>query len=34
VTFNNRYRYARGDKPFSQRRACLSRPDDDGIEML
>jgi hypothetical protein len=34
VTFSDRDRHARGDKPFSQRRACLTGPDDDGIEML
>jgi hypothetical protein len=33
VAFNNGDRHAGGRKPRSQRRACLARPNDDGIEM-
>ena len=33
VAFNNGNSHARGRKPRSQRRACLARPDDDGVEV-
>ena len=34
VAFDDGDRLARGRKPRRQGRACLARPDDDGVEVL
>ena len=34
LTFDNGYRFARAGKSCRQGRACLARPNDDGLEAL